>query len=995
MTLMKIKPVNPILILVAFLFFQTNIFGQSLSAGSVGVDTGSTAFTVSGGQFSAPYYNFTDGNGQTPDFTSRALKSGKVYVFNASSASIHHPFMIGESYGDTNSTLVNGGPLTGSGGKITVTIPSDYNGSLYYFCTNHAGMNQEFTIQKSTHNADLNASVQLEMLWVEPGTFTMGSPTTETGRQANETEHNVSLTQGFYLGKYEVTQAQYEAVMTGNTAKVMALRPSKVFSSGFPVMAWTLVGLSATPSLHANNPNRPVERVSWDAAKIFLSRLNAQQSSNIPAGWAYVLPTESQWEYACRAGTSTANSWGNDINATHAHSLGQTGDVGRYAANPWGFFDMPGNAWEWTADLYGETYPTGNPVVDPAGDPVGEASGPRRVIRGGSWSSDHWVIVDGQYKLNRITDGASLRSAQRNYNTPSHRSGNLGFRVGFQKVQPDTESPELELLGGASITREAGQVWVEPGVSAQDTRDGYLASSVIVSGRVDVNSTGTYTLAYTVADAAGNEANTTRTVTVVDTTAPVLTVNGDQNVSHEAGLVYFDANATWSDFIDGSGSVTASGSMNINTLGSYVLSYNYTDSNGNVASSVTRTVTVVDTTNPVLTLLGDTNMTLVTGMTWVDPGASASDTLDGNLTGSVTVAGTVDLNTIGVYTITYFVSDGANNQLNATRVVNVEGLPVDTFTVSGGQFSAPYYNFTDGNGQTPDFTTRALKSGKVYVFNASSASIHHPFMIGESYGDTNSTLVNGGPLTGSGGKITVTIPSDYNGSLYYFCTNHAGMNQEFTIQKSTHNAAPSGITLSSASIEEDQPTGSELGIFSTKDVDLNSVHSYSLVSGNGSTDNSSFSLDPNGTLKTSLVFDFETKSTYSIRVRMSEQGGLSFEKVFTITVTDKTEKTTETVVLLLEGVSISAGWKEAGWFGFYYAQYYPWVYHENLGWIYVSEDVSNGAWFHREKLGWLWTNPSRYPHLFRSSDSHWLFVDVGHKPTRYYDYSIPSWKSIE
>jgi hypothetical protein len=186
-----------------------------------------------------------------------------------------------------------------------------------------------------------------------------------------------------------------------------------------------------------------------------------------------------------------------------------------------------------------------------------------------------------------------------------------------------------------------------------------------------------------------------------------------------------------------------------------------------------------------------------------------------------------------------------------------------------------------------------------------------------------------------------------------------------------------------------------LGIFSTKDVDLNSVHSYSLVSGNGSTDNSSFFLDPNGTLKTSLVFDFETKSTYSIRVRTSEQGGLSFEKVFTITVTDKTEKTTETVVLLLEGVSISAGWKEAGWFGFYYAQYYPWVYHENLGWIYVSEDVSNGAWFHREKLGWLWTNPSRYPHFFRSSDSNWLFLDVGHKPTRYYDYSIPSWKSIE
>ena len=138
------------------------------------------------------------------------------------------------------------------------------------------------------HSVDLNASVKLDMLWVEPGTFTMGSPTTETGRQSDrEDEHNVTLTKGFYLGKYEVTQAQYEAVMTGNTDS-----------------------LSATPSEWPNNPNRPVEKVSWADAQIFLTRLNAQQSANIPAGWAYVLPTESQWEYACRAGTTTAYSWG-------------------------------------------------------------------------------------------------------------------------------------------------------------------------------------------------------------------------------------------------------------------------------------------------------------------------------------------------------------------------------------------------------------------------------------------------------------------------------------------------------------------------------------------------------------------------------------------------------------------------------------------------------------------------------------------------------------
>jgi formylglycine-generating enzyme required for sulfatase activity len=248
--------------------------------------------------------------------------------------------------------------------------------------------------QASTHNADLNASVQLQMLWVEPGTFTMGSPTSEAGRSTNETEHNVTLTKGFYLGKYEVTQAQYEAVMTGNTNS-----------------------LSATPSQWPNNPNRPVEKVSWADAQIFLTRLNAQQSANIPAGWAYVLPTESQWEYACRAGTSTTYSWGNDINATRANysvnGLSQTRDVGYYAANPLGFFDMHGNVWEWTADWYLAAYPTGNPVVDP----TGPASGSIRVARGGSWlPTVRSCVLLGASTAPRAT-----------------ASTTLGFRVGFQK----------------------------------------------------------------------------------------------------------------------------------------------------------------------------------------------------------------------------------------------------------------------------------------------------------------------------------------------------------------------------------------------------------------------------------------------------------------------------------------------------------------------------------------------------------------------------------
>jgi formylglycine-generating enzyme required for sulfatase activity len=232
------------------------------------------------------------------------------------------------------------------------------------------------------------------MIWVADGHFTMGSPTTETGRGTDETEHNVSLTQGFYLGKYEVTQAQYAVVMSGNSN---SLNPS--------------------PSNWVNNPNRPVEKVSWDDVQIFLTRLNAseQAAGRLPSGWSYVLPTEAEWEYACRAGTTTAYSWGTSIatsNANYSSSgLSQTTDVGQYAANPWGFFDMHGNVFEWTADWY-VLYSSGAQT-----DPTGPASGSNRVLRGGSW----------------IISGPALRSAYRAYDTPSNRNNTFGFRVGFKQ----------------------------------------------------------------------------------------------------------------------------------------------------------------------------------------------------------------------------------------------------------------------------------------------------------------------------------------------------------------------------------------------------------------------------------------------------------------------------------------------------------------------------------------------------------------------------------
>jgi ELWxxDGT repeat protein len=262
------------------------------------------------------------------------------------------------------------------------------------------------------YSSELNSTVSLKMIWVQPGTFTMG----QTG--VAEPEHNVTLTKGFYLGKYEVTQAQYEAVMKGNT---------ETNSTGHVI--------SATPSNWPNNPDRPVERVSWDDIQVFLSRLNEQQADNIPAGWAYVLPTEAQWEYACRTGTTTAYSWGDDINSSHANyayngvgtGLQQTTNVGSWSANPWGFFDMIGNVWEWTADA-GGSYASGS-QTDPFN--AGE-TGSNRIIRGGSWGDT----------------GAYMRSASRYGTVPINRGSGIGFRVGFQQV---TEPPtDLRIAGQAS-----------------------------------------------------------------------------------------------------------------------------------------------------------------------------------------------------------------------------------------------------------------------------------------------------------------------------------------------------------------------------------------------------------------------------------------------------------------------------------------------------------------------------------------------------------------
>ncbi len=239
-------------------------------------------------------------------------------------------------------------------------------------------------------------------------------------------------------------------------------------------------------------------------------------------------------------------------------------------------------------------------------------------------------------------------------------------------VVSDTTAPALTLNGTASVIVECHSTFVDAGASALDNCSGDLTGSVTVTGSVNANAPGTYTLTYSVTDEAGNSATLTRTVTVVDTTAPVLTLNGPASVIVECHSTFVDAGASASDSCSGNltGSVTITGSVNGNAPGTYTLTYSVTDEAGNSAT-VTRTVTVVDTTAPVLTLNGPASVIVECHSTFVDAGASASDSCSGNLTGSVTITGSVNANAPGTYTLTYSVTDASGNASSTTRTVTV------------------------------------------------------------------------------------------------------------------------------------------------------------------------------------------------------------------------------------------------------------------------------------------------------------------------------------
>jgi uncharacterized repeat protein (TIGR02543 family) len=381
-------------------------------------------------------------NGNTASITYNTGTSVTLsYQFPATAATTYHRVTF-DSNGGSDVAYQNVYP----GGLVPIRPTPTRTNNIFAGWYREAALSTAWNFATDTvaGNITLYAKwVEFEMVQVSAGTFMMGSPDTEPGRSANEgPQHQVTLTSGFWVGIYPVTQAQFQAVMGSNPSEFQAI-------FGFP---------SAPPPIGVAE-NRPVERVSWYAALVFCNRLSVingrspayeMQRADNPAIWStdpdfwgsvpasndvrwnavrivtesngYRLPTEAQWEYTCRAGITAAFNWGtNFINDTQANyrahvidanntvagtTIGATTEVGSYDPNAWGLYDMSGNVWEWCWDGL-RTY-TSVTSFNPVG-PLGTD----RVMRGGSWNYS----------------GQGARSAFRASNAPHVRLGSRGFRV--------------------------------------------------------------------------------------------------------------------------------------------------------------------------------------------------------------------------------------------------------------------------------------------------------------------------------------------------------------------------------------------------------------------------------------------------------------------------------------------------------------------------------------------------------------------------------------
>lgn len=400
----------------------------------------------------------------------------------------------------------------------------------------------------------------------------------------------------------------------------------------------------------------------------------------------------------------------------------------------------------------------------------------------------------------------------------------------------DTTPPTITILGDNPSNVEVGSTFSDPGVTVYD-QDG--SSTYTTTGTVDTNVLGTYALTYTATDNSGNQATATRTVNVVDTTTPVITLIGDSQVNVEVGSTYTDAGATATDNYDGdlSSQIVVVNNVNVNTVGSYTVTYSVSDSSNNAATAVTRTVNVVDQTAPTITILGDNPATIEAGSSYTDAGATATDNYNNDVTADITVTSTVDTNTIGSYTVTYSVSDASGNQATAVRSVIVEDSTPPSITLLGS-------------------TPVSVEAGSSYSDAGATAT--------DSYdGDlTSSIATNNNVDSNTVGSYTVT----------------------YTVSDSSGNTATASRTVNV--VDTTAPVITISGA-NPVNVDLGTTYNDAGASATDANDG-----DLTSSITVSSNVDTNTVGTYTVTYTVSDAAGNQATETRTVNVVDNNNPTT-------------------------------------------------------------------------------------------------------
>ena len=608
----------------------------------------------------------------------------------------------------------------------------------------------------------------------------------------------------------------------------------------------------------------------------------------------------------------------------------------------------------------------------------------------------------------------------------------------------DKKAPELTLLGPVLITIPAEGVYNEPGYQATDNKDGNLTAEVLVEGDVNSSLPGTYELFYSVRDAAGNLSDLLKRTIVVeekDRVAPQIVLFGSATIEINVGDVYVEPGYNASDNKDGdiTSAVQITGDLNTSVAGQYELTYSVQDSIGNQAEMkkrviiVTETVVETDETPPVLILLGDRNITLFLGESFVEPGFNATDNKDGNISDRVVVSGTVDTLNVGSYELSYAVTDDAGNQSEIlTRIVTMieRPVPVDEVApvielvggevlqiIAGSTFMEPGYTATDD--VDGDLTTQVVVKGKVDAGKPGNYSIFYSVqdmagnnsvlvkrtvIVSASVRDNippqlvlfGSSTVNlmineevvepgykafdneDGVITSSVeiiGEVNASTPGTYE--LFYSVKDKAG--NKSSVFKRTYV------------VSDEDKTRPFLFVMGTTVVSLELGEIY-IEPGYEATDNKDGNITSQVVVQGSV--DTSKEGTYLLKYSVQDAAG---NKSFTfrrkIVVVDNTP-----VVVPQYWWSTSErignGFYE-NWFGQFMPFASGWIYHLKFGWVYVIESSSNGMWLWMENEGWLWSEATLWPFIWSNKTAYWIRYMPSFQSDLFFDYSTRAYRAVE